>query len=207
MINASIDLYETTFEIKYLKRAIELNDILVDEFWDNPNGGFYFTSSNSEKLIARQKEVYDGAIPSGNSIALLNFVRLARLTSNVQFENKAKELVKHFSGHISKTPSMFSMFMCGFDFLFSSSTEIAVIATSIDDETIKGLNLIRSIYNPNKVLILKTDNSEKDFNKLFPFTIDMKMKGNITTYFVCRNYSCNQPVNSVNDLEKLLFTQ
>ena len=92
MINASIDLYETTFETKYLKRAIELNEILVKEFWDKQNDGFYFTSSKSEKLIARQKEVYDGAIPSGNSVALLNLIRLARYTADVSFEKKAVEL-------------------------------------------------------------------------------------------------------------------
>ena len=124
MINASLDLYETTFNIKYFNRAIELDTILLNEFWDHQNGGFYFTSVKSEKLIARQKEVYDGAIPSGNSVALLNLLRLARFTSNTDYETKAAELINYFSSYISKSPSAFSMFMCGLDFQFSSSTEI-----------------------------------------------------------------------------------
>ena len=127
MINALIDLYETTFEIKFLKRAIELNEILMKEFWDEQNGGFYFTSSKSEELIARQKDVYDGAVPSGNSVALLNLIRLSRFTANIYFEKKASLLVKYFSGYISKSPSVFCMFMCGLDFLFSSSTEIVIV--------------------------------------------------------------------------------
>ncbi|MCK7525434.1 MAG: hypothetical protein MZV64_51425 [Ignavibacteriales bacterium] len=128
MINALIDLYETTFEIKYLKRAIELNEILMKEFWDEQNGGFYFTSSKSEELIARQKDVYDGAVPSGNSVALLNLIRLSRFTANIYFEKRASLLVKYFSGYISKSPSAFCMFMCGLDFLFSSSTEIVIVS-------------------------------------------------------------------------------
>ena len=161
MINALIDLYETTFEIKYLKRAIELNEILMKEFWDEQNGGFYFTSSKSEELIARQKDVYDGAVPSGNSVALLNLIRLSRFTANIYFEKKASLLVKYFSGYISKSPSAFCMFMCGLDFLFSSSTEIVIVSKKKDDEAIQGINLIRNIFNPNKIVILKSNDISK----------------------------------------------
>ena len=280
MINALIDLYETTFEIKYLKRAIELNEILIKEFWDEQNGGFYFTSSKNEELIARQKDVYDGAIPSGNSIALLNLIRLARFKSETRFEKKASELLKYFSGYISKSPSAFSMFMCGLDFLFSSSTgeeliarqkdvydgavpsgnsvallnlirlsrftaniyfekkasllikyfsgfvsrspsafcmfmcgldfqfssptEVVIVSEQKDNLVINGIKLIRSTFNPNKIVILKLANTRADFIELLSFANDMKMKDNYTTFFVCRNYACNQPVNSLNELKKLL---
>jgi hypothetical protein len=205
MINALIDLYETTFEIKYLKRAIELNEVLMKEFWDEQIGGFYFTSSSGEELIARQKDVYDGAVPSGNSIALLNLIRLSRFTANIYFEKKASLLVKSFSGFVSRSPSAFCMFMCGLDFQFSSSTEIVIVSNQKDNLVIKGINLIRNIFNPNKIVILKPDNTTVDFTELLSFTNDMKMKDNYTTFFVCRNYACNQPVNSINELEKLLM--
>ena len=205
MINALIDLYETTFEIKYLKRAIELNEVLMKEFWDEQNGGFYFTSSSGEKLIARQKDVYDGAVPSGNSVALLNLIRLSRFTANIYFEKKASLLVKSFSGFVSRSPSAFCMFMCGLDFQFSSPTEIVIVSNQKDNLVIKGINLIRNIFNPNKIIILKPDNTNADFTELLSFTNDMKMKDNYTTFFVCRNYACNQPINSINELEKLLM--
>ncbi|MDP2363673.1 MAG: thioredoxin domain-containing protein [Ignavibacteria bacterium] len=205
MINASIDLYETTFQIKYLKQAVDLNEILMKEFWDEQNGGFYFTSLTSEELISRQKNVYDGAIPSGNSIALLNLIRLARYTANISFEKKASELVKYFSGYVSRSPSAFSMLMCGLDYLFSSSTEIVIVYNTQDTLATEGLNLIRSIFNPNKVVILKHDNVDKDFAELLSFTKEMKMKNNNTTFYVCRDYACNQPVNSIAELEKLLL--
>ena len=205
MINALIDLYETTFEIKFLKRAIELNEILMKEFWDEQNGGFYFTSSKSEELIARQKDVYDGAVPSGNSVALLNLIRLSRFTANIYFEKKASLLVKYFSGYISKSPSVFCMFKCGLDFLFSSSTEIVIVLKKKDDEAIQGINLIRNIFNPNKIVILKSSDNQNEFGELLSFTKDMKMKDNNTTFYVCRDYSCNQPVNSIKELQKLLI--
>jgi uncharacterized protein YyaL (SSP411 family) len=203
LINALIDLYESTFKIKYLNRAVELNEVLMQEFWDDKNGGFYFTSSSTEELIARQKDVYDGAIPSGNSIALLNLIRLSRFTSNIYFQKKASLLVKYFSGYISRSPSAFCMFMCGLDFLFSPSTEIAIVSEKIEELTSRGLRFIRSIFNPNKIVILKFS-ADNDVSDLLSFTNDMKMKDNIATFFVCRDYSCNQPVNTIAELEKLL---
>ena len=206
MINALIDLYETTFETKYLKRAVDLNEILMRDFWDDQNGGFYFTSSTSEKLIARQKDVYDGAVPSGNSVALLNLIRLSRFTSNIYFEKKAYVIVKYFSGYVSKSPSAFCMFMCGLDFLFSASTEVVIVSDNKDNLAIKGISLIRSVFNPNKVVILKFDNTTTDYSELLSFTNYMKMKDNNTTFYVCRDYTCNQPVNSLIELEKLLLS-
>jgi uncharacterized protein YyaL (SSP411 family) len=203
-INSLIDLYETTFEIKYLKRAIDLNVILIKEFWDEKNGGFYFTSSQSEKLLTRQKDVYDGAIPSGNSIALLNLIRLARLTTNTDLENKAFELVKYFSTQILRAPSAFTMFMCGLDFLYSDSSEIVIVSETADNSFINGINFIRSYFNPNKVLLVKNDSNSIELNKNFSFTSEMKLKNNKTTFYVCRNYTCNNPVNNIADLEILL---
>lgn len=205
IINALIDLYETTFEIKYLKQAVELKKILLEDFWDQYNGGFYFTSATSEKLITRQKEVYDGAIPSGNSIALLNLIKLSRFTSDLKFENKAVELVKYFSGYISRSPSAFCMFMCGLDLLFSPSTEIVIVSEQKDNLAINAIELIRNIFNPNKVVVLKSDNNDKDFAALLSFTNDMNLKENNTTFYVCRDYKCNQPVNTIEELEKLLL--
>ena len=95
------------------------------------------------------------------------------------------------------------MFMCGLDFLFSPSTEIAIVSEKIDELTSGGLRFIRSIFNPNKIVILKLS-ADNDVSDLLSFTNDMKMKDNMATFFVCRDYSCNQPVNTVAELEKLL---
>src|SRR5574338_335288 len=202
LINAMIDLYETTFDTKFLKRAILLNDILMKEFWDNENGGFYFVASSSEQLISKQKDVYDGAIPSGNSIALINLIKLSKYTSNIYFEKKADKLVRCFSGFISKSPSAFCMFMCGLDYLFSSSTEIVIVSDQIDTAFTEGLQLIRETYNPNKIIISKNVTKDTELTEIAPFVVDMKLIKNKTTFYVCRDYACNQPVNTMQELKK-----
>jgi uncharacterized protein YyaL (SSP411 family) len=97
------------------------------------------------------------------------------------------------------------MFLCGLDFLFSSSTEIVIVSEKQNNLVSEAVNLIRSIFNPNKVVILKSDNINKDFIELLSFTKDMKMKDNNPTFFVCRDYACNQPVNTLNELKKSLI--
>ncbi len=92
-----IDLYEATFEARYLQAAITLNRDLLDHFWDETGeGGFFFSADDGEALLLRQKELYDGALPSGNSVALHNLLRLARMTANADFEKKAARIGKAF---------------------------------------------------------------------------------------------------------------
>jgi uncharacterized protein YyaL (SSP411 family) len=92
-----IELYEATFMAGYLKAAIELNNILIKNFWDETEGGFYFTAVDAEALPARNKEVYDGAVPSGNSVAAYNLLRLGRITADTSLEEKAAKIVRVFS--------------------------------------------------------------------------------------------------------------
>lgn len=204
LINACLDLYEATFEIEYLKRALQLNKILFNEFWDEQNGGFFFSSNLSEKLITRQKEVYDGAIPSGNSIALLNLIRLARITGKIEFENQSQKLIKYFSGYISHSPSAFSMFMYGLSVYFTPSVEVVIICKQIDKTVLKTLEIIKQSNKNIKTILIKTDNNTTELDLLIPFTSGMKMMNNNPTFYVCNNFVCNKPTNSLNELKELL---
>jgi uncharacterized protein len=93
-IQALLDLYETIFEVKYLKSALKLNEDFIHHFWDRENKGFFFTPDYGEQLIVRQKEIYDGAVPSGNSIAMLNLLRIGRITAKPEFEEMADSINK-----------------------------------------------------------------------------------------------------------------
>ncbi len=204
MINASIDLYETTFEIKYLKRAIELNDILTKEFWDNANGGFFFASLQNENLITRQKEVYDGAIPSGNSVALLNLIRLYHFTGKPDYEQKATKLIECFWGSVLRSPSAFAQFLIGLDFYFGPSSEVVISFLQSNQKTNDAVKLIRSVFKPNKILILNPIDQNKEIMESIPFIESMNLINNETTFYVCKNYVCNQPINDLKILENLL---
>lgn len=204
MINALIDLYETTFEIKYLKQAMQLNDILIKDFWDDKNGGFYFTSTEVENLLIRQKEIYDGAIPSGNSMALLNLLRLSRLTGNTIYEQRASELIDYFSSNIIKSPSVFSQFLIGLYFYFGSSEEIVISCDEIDGMVKKSLKYLQSIFKPNKTILLNISKQSKEINNFIPFVKDMKALNGNSTFYVCKNFICNQPVTTFEQFKKLV---
>jgi len=206
-IMASLDLYETEFDVVYLKNAIELNNILFDEFWDDESGGFYSTSNKNEKLIARQKEVYDGAIPSGNSIALLNIIRLMQTSGNVDLENKILKLINYFSGFVSRSPSAFTMFIYALSKYFKSGLEIVIVCNHFNEVVNKSLQIINSFNETTKSIIIKTDNNSGELDLLIPFTSGMQIMNNIPTFYVCNNYSCSKPTNSLTDLRDLLSKQ
>ncbi|MFO7447346.1 MAG: thioredoxin domain-containing protein [Ignavibacteriaceae bacterium] len=203
-IAALIDLYETNFNPQYLETALELNEDFIKHFWDEKNHGFFFTADDGEELIVRQKEIYDGAVPSANSIAILNLVRLSRLTGNIRFEEMANEILNAFAKNINTSPSAFSQALAAVDYISGSSYEIIVTGDKNSPETVKILKYLRSIFLPNKVILQKDNNMEQQLNKLSPFTSDYKAKDGKTLVYVCRNFSCSLPVESINELERLL---
>lgn len=200
-----IELYETTFNINYLKTAISLNKILLENFWDNNNGGFYFTQINDGLSYFRQKDIYDGAIPSGNSIALLNLIKLGRITADLSLEEKAMLITKTFSEIIEKSPEAYTQFISSFDFLLGPSYEIVIVGDLNSSETKKILKAINSRFIPNKVVILKTPGStESEIIEVSDFIKDLRMINNKPTVYVCSNYSCKLPTNNINEMLKLL---
>ena len=204
MVNGAIDLYETTFEIKYLKKAIELNNILLKEFWDDENGGFYFTSIKNEKLLIRQKEIFDGAIPSGNSVALLNLVKLSRFTGKTDYEEKATKLIDCFSNNIVKSPSVFSQFLTGLDFYFGPAKEIVISCTEENELVKNAIKHFRSFFFPNKIILLNKVVNNQEQQLLAPFIKDMAMLNSKATFYVCENFVCNKPVNTLDELKNLV---
>ncbi len=202
IIAALIDLYEASFKTKYLKEAVSLNLELIKHFWDERDGGFFFTGDESEQLIVRRKEIFDGAIPSGNSVALLNLIRLGRIASNSEYENKAEMIGKLISNTIQDSPLAFGYSLCALNFTFGPSNEI-VISCGNREEANVYIKKLNEFYFPNKILIL---NSEKDevIKTIAPFTANQKQVGNKVTAYVCRNYVCNLPLNSLEDFERLL---
>jgi uncharacterized protein YyaL (SSP411 family) len=199
------ELYQTTFNILYLKTATNLIKYLIENFWDNENGGFYFTKINDEIAGFRKKDVYDGAIPSGNSIALLNLIKLSRITADNSLEDKAFKILKAFSKTIENTPEAYTQFISSFDFIIGPSFEIVIVGDNYSNETKKILKAINLAFVPNKVVILKTiDSPENEMTKTPDFIKDLKMINNKSTIYVCSNFSCKLPTNDINEMLKLV---
>jgi len=170
LIYGAIELYQATFNPKHLQTALELNKYLLQHFWDKKNGGLYFTSDTNEKLITRTKEIYDGAIPSANSITMYNLIRLARITGNTELEEKAIQIGKTFYNQINKVPSGYTQMMVGLDFALGPSYEIVIVGNKGKQDTQKIIQSINQMYLPNKVIILKEpDTKDKLIEELVPF--------------------------------------
>lgn len=198
-----LEFYEATFETKYLKQAIELTDEMIKHFWDETSGGFYFTPDDGEKLLVRQKEVYDGALPSGNSVAFYNLLRISRFTSNPEYEEKANSAASAFSPALNKAPISHTMFMTALDFALGPSYEVVIAGEKNSIETMDTISKLRENYTPNKVVILKEDD-DIEISGIAPYTKSQKpISGKVAAY-VCKDFICNLPTSDSGKMLELL---
>jgi uncharacterized protein YyaL (SSP411 family) len=196
-----IELYEATFKTNYLKKAIELTNKMIELFWDENNGGFFL--SENEDVLFKQKEIYDGAIPSGNSVALLVLIKLSKITGRSDLNELTFKLVETFAGTVSKHPSAYTFFLSAFDFLIGPSFEIIIVGKSSDDIS-KIQKLLNSKFIPNKILLYKPTDREDEINLIAPFLTHYKEIDGKTTIYICTNYECKQPVTSVEEMMRLI---
>ena len=200
-----IELYEATFEVRYLEQAVHLNQIMIELFGDEEKGGFYFTGQENELLIARPKEIYDGAVPSGNSVAALNLLRLARMTGDVNLEKRADQLLQFFSSAVAAVPMACTQLLMALDFVVGPSKEI-VIAGDPQEETARAMiALLQRRFVPNKVVLLRREGEAgKELTALSPFVAGMVPVGKKPAVYLCEGYTCRSPLTDVAALKNAL---
>jgi hypothetical protein len=203
-IFALLELYQATFDVSYLKMAIELNDTLIEHFWDTENGAFYLTADDAEKLLVRSKEFYDGAIPSGNSVAVYNLLRLARLTGRTDLEEKASAAARAFGDDLSTRADGFTMFLSALDFAIGPSVEVVVSGKPGGLDTNDMLDALKKIYVPNMVVIQRSEDALETLKDVAPFVVDQPMLKGKATAYVCVNQSCSFPTTSPEQMVKLI---
>lgn len=205
IIYGLLELYEATFEPRYLECARQLTDDMLLHFLDVDNGGFFFTADYSEELLVRRKDSYDGAMPSGNSVALLNLMRLARLLGDNKYEDHANDIGKAFSGDINRSHSAFSMMLVGLDFALGPSFEIVIAGKPENDDTRAMLEQIRKNFIPRKIVLLRgTENQSQAITELAPFTkYHEPIQGKATAH-VCVDHNCKLPTTDFAMMMKLL---
>jgi uncharacterized protein YyaL (SSP411 family) len=201
MIWGMIELYETLFDLKYLNTALDLNKEMLDHFWDNIQGGLFFTPDDGEAVIVRQKETSDGALPSGNSVAMLNLLRLSHLTGNSELEEKAFDIARAFSKTISQQPLGHTMFMCALDFALGPSIEAVIVGNLEDAETLRMLRALRLKFVPNKAVLLV---SGEEIYRLAHFTKGLAQLNGRSTAYICAGYQCQLPTNDPQKMVELL---
>lgn len=193
------ELYQAGFNSDFLSAAVELNSIMLQDFEDK-QGGLFFTAEDAEGLLIRPKEIYDGAIPSGNSVALLNNLRLSRLTGDVELDKKGQAIADAFSRVIERSPSGYTQFISGLDFAMADGYEVVIAGDADAEDTKTMLQGLNSQFLPNAVVLLRTKEDAGAISKLAPYTrFHSSIDGKATAY-VCRNFSCNLPTTDVKQM-------
>ena len=198
-----IDLYEASFEERYLQAAIELHNRTLKHFWDEKNGGLFITADDGEKLLVRNKAIYDGAIPSGNSVAALNSLRLARMTANATYETKCQDLMRAFSTQVGNYSAGHTQLLIALDFAIGPAYEIVLCGEKSASHTRDVLSTLRRNFIPNKVMLFREENSNRLplITDIAPFTKTMKsIDADKTTVYVCQNFACKVPSTDISTI-------
>ena len=200
-----IELYGATFDAGHIETAMALSKDMVAHYWDLDRGGFFFTPDDGESLIVRKKEIYDGAIPSGNAVAVLNFLRLSRLTGQAEYEEKAEGIMKAFSGQVRRMPSGYTQFLCSLDFALGPCFEVVVAGPSEGRDTLEMVNALRARFLPNHVALVRP--SDKDaslLDRIAGFVKNHVPRDGKAAAYVCTDHACKAPTTNLEEMLSFL---
>ena len=204
-IQGLIDLYEASLESKYLKHADELTKMTIDLFEDKKDGGFFLTAEDGEKILIRPKEIYDGAIPSGNSVMALNLARLSKITGNIDYEKKLFRIFSSFAGFLKENPAGAEVLLHALDFILAPPLELVLAGDFENNATQSMLTEINQRFMPSKVLVFKdTTKTDATLIELVPFLANQKAIEGKTTFYACRNQTCDKPRTQIQEVIKFL---
>jgi uncharacterized protein YyaL (SSP411 family) len=181
---------------------------MLAHFWDQAHGGFYSTADYSEIVLDRSKEIYDGAYPSGNSVAASVLLFLERMTGTIGFEQKAAELIRAFSIKVARSPSAYTQLMVALDFALGPSSGVVIVGDPHERDTDEFLRTIRSRFLPRKVVLFRSSvDQSPEIAELSSFTKNLQGEQAKATAFVCRNQVCNLPTTNASKMLEMLEQQ
>ncbi len=196
-IEGLLVLFETTGETRWLKEAEQLADVMIAEFWDEDDGGFYFTGNSHEELIVRSKDFFDNATPSGNSVAAEILTRLSKITGDEKYSRYAAAIFRLLSSSLMKYPQAFGRALSALSFYLSGIKEV-VLLYDAGQEASDLHDLLRLNYLPDKILVMSAVHGDPD---ILPILEGKELIGDAPTAFVCENFTCQEPVT---DKERFL---
>ncbi|MEN6330142.1 MAG: thioredoxin domain-containing protein [Methanobacteriaceae archaeon] len=198
-----LELHQATLDSSHLKLARELNQTLLDYFLDPDGGGFYFTAQDAERVLVRKKEAYDAAIPSGNSVAYLNLLRLSSIMEDQELKRISLRLEMAFASSIQQAPTAFSMFLAGLQFRVGASFNVVISGEEDDPGTKKMIDGFRETYLPLVTLLLNTGEDDWLKSQVESLPPKVPLEGKTTAY-VCGPGTCHPPTQEWEDVLKIL---
>ncbi|UCC99401.1 MAG: thioredoxin domain-containing protein, partial [Phycisphaerales bacterium] len=205
MVIGLMDLYEATFDAKWLNEAGKLCEEMIEFFADTEQGGFFLAGKDGEKLIARTKPGSDGAIPSGNSAAAFALLKLGRLMMNQQSTDHGVSVLETFSGQLEQSPAYSSLMLEALSLWLGPVREIVIAGSTEDEDTRQMLEVVRSRFMPEAVVLFHDQgNGGSALEEIIPFVKTQIAIGGKATAYVCENYACKKPVHDIRQFESLL---
>jgi hypothetical protein len=194
------DLYEASFEPRYLKAAFDLLDA-GEKTFAAPEGGYYFAPASNTDLLARPQEVYDGAIPSGNAVMVVNLLKRSEFTGDLSFRQRAETVLRAYRGEIEQQPSAFPQMLCALDFFYGRPREIVVAGSVAAAKPL--LRALQERFDPNRVLLLR-DSHAADIEEIAPITQGKTAPDGQARAYVCRDFTCKLPTSDMNEMLRQL---
>jgi uncharacterized protein len=199
------ELYEADFQPRYLQAALDLDSQMLHHFWDDRNGGFFFTAGDDSSHLVRQKNMDDADLPSGNSVAALDLLRLASMTGSTTLGKKGTATVNAFAGLVRKSPADYAAALAALDFSLGPSYEVVIAGDSRAAATRAMLHAVSAPFLPDKVVLLRpTEDVSPAIAQLASYTKYQLALGGKPTAYVCRNYECKLPTTDPARMLQLL---
>lgn len=189
-----IELYQVSGDVRYLAEAKRLADLMITEFWDGENGGFFFTSNDHEELIVRNKDFYDNATPSGNSVAADVLLRLSKLLGDDKYERFGIAVLRLAASQIRRHPQGFGRALSALEFHVAETKEIIIIGERRNDLE----RMVLSKYLPDAVIVLSSDPEGDSLTT--PLLKDRAMIDGRATAYVCEEFVCKRPITDATEL-------
>lgn len=204
-VQALLDLYEASLDIKYLKKSVDVKNRMVDLFEDRKQGGFYDTIEEDRSLPARIREFYDDSEPAGNSVAILDLLRLSQMTGSESDRKLADRALHFFAERMMEQPEAMPQFLVALDFSLEKPGQIVIAGAAEDLLTQKLVREVWARYLPDKVVLLADGGpNQKWLSERLPFLAGMRMLQSKPTVYVCQNGVCRLPTSDPRVLASLL---
>ncbi|MBA4537146.1 thioredoxin domain-containing protein [Bacillus aquiflavi] len=199
---AAIELYELTFEVHYLQTALRLAERMKDSFWDDEKGGFFFTSKEAKAVLVREKQIADGALPSGNSVAAVQLIKLSHLTGEMKWREMTEKMLTTFEQDVSSYGASFTYFLQSILLMEMGLKEVVILGNNPD--VMEMLTTVRKQFLP-ETIVLNTDDPKR-LEHVSPFAGQYEKIAE-TTIYICENFACQQPLTDINKaLEVIIET-
>jgi uncharacterized protein YyaL (SSP411 family) len=196
LVDALLALYETTWDVRWVREARSLADAMLERFWKADEGVFYDTPAGGEQLVVRPRNLYDNPTPSSNSAAVLALLRLARFVGEPRYERVAVQALAGMGRLLVELPAGFAHLLAALDFHLATPREVAVVGRRGAADTEALLAVLAERYIPNTVLAGAEPGTDGEVGEIIPLLADRDQLGGRATAYVCERFACRMPVST-----------